>query len=125
MDNTVPMDVDMERPKFNLPQEQLIVLNKRAYLQRNLWKSLISDCEDDTWRSALAGVLSFLTDELAVTDLGASTIGVTSFRQAEALVETFNDKEIQEWKSGLQKGLKENDWADLISHHTHPLASGG
>jgi hypothetical protein len=40
-------------------------------------------------------------------------------------VETFNDEEIQEWKSELQKGLKDNDWLDLVTHCTHHFVSGG
>jgi hypothetical protein len=119
------MEVDWEGPTFNLPQEQLAMFNERVAFQQSLWKDRIRDAEDDIWRNVLADVLRFLTEELSITDLRGRTIGARSFHQAKDLVETFNDEEIQEWKSGLQKGLKDNDWLDLVTHRTHHFVSGG
>jgi len=39
------------------------------------------------------------------------------------LVSTFNDKELKDWEDGVRKGIKENNWADLIAHRKFPIPS--
>ena len=45
--------------------------------------------------------------------------------KAVEAVGKFNDDELEQWKNGVQKGLKEGDWADLVARCTyHPPLYG-
>jgi hypothetical protein len=33
-------------------------------------------------------------------------------------VKGFNDKELEDWKNGVTKGVEGNNWMDLIAHRT-------
>ena len=46
-------------------------------------------------------------------------IASPNFLDAEAIVNSFNKKELAEWKVGVQCSVETNDWTGLIMHHMY------
>lgn len=46
------------------------------------------------------------------------TITSLNERRVEELVQNFNKDVFEQWKAGVQDGVKKNDWADLTAHRT-------
>ncbi len=126
--STPPSSTD-KRPKLVLPQDQLNALNDsmKNYSRRKRWLYRIDDAGDDAseWRDLFSDVLLFLTDQLAATDLKGSVIPAQTPNKANEMVMGFDNDEFKEWKGGVQKGVKENDWADLISRCKYLFAVDG
>jgi hypothetical protein len=61
--------------------------------------------------------------ELPTTDIKGSVIVAATRPQADELVRGLDDDEVKEWKDGVQKGVMNNNWADLIAHRTYHSAS--
>ena len=108
-----------KRPKRVLPQNQLNALNggMKDLSRRWRWLSRVNDAGDDAseWRDLFSDVLVSITGHLAITDLKASVTPPQNSLQADEIVKGFDDEEFDEWKRGVQKGVKENDWTVLIS----------
>jgi hypothetical protein len=62
-----------------------------------------------------------LTIALEATDVKDSIIASPNFLDAEAIVNSFNKKELAEWKVGVQCSVETNDWTGLIMHHMYIL----
>jgi hypothetical protein len=56
---------------------------------------------------------------LAATDAKSSVIAAPNSPDAEAIVNSFNEKELGEWKVGVRRGVETNDWTGLIKHRTY------
>lgn len=39
--------------------------------------------------------------------------------EAEEIVGSFDEDELNEWKVGVQKGVREGDWTDLVARRTY------
>src|SRR5882762_7438970 len=79
----------------------------RAEHNANVWQPLISD------------VLVCLTATLVATDAKSSFIAEPNDTGAKVIVEGFNEKELEVWKVGVQRGVEMNDWSGLITHRTY------
>jgi hypothetical protein len=111
---------------MDLPRSQLTLLNDEMKdLSRcQDWQIRIDELEadgDDTkWQHLFSHVLIHLASKLAV-DLKASIVPSQTLDQADEIVKSFSEDEFKEWKDGVQKGVKEGDWTDLIAHRTNVL----
>ena len=77
-----------------------------------LWvKDIPSD--ENQWRSLLSVVLHLLTTQLATTKQKATFIDPQDVMR---LMDSFSEYELNEWKHGVQKGLKVGDWSYLVNH---------
>jgi hypothetical protein len=56
---------------------------------------------------------------LMATDAKSSVIAEPTFTDAEVFVAGFNEKEFEEWKVGVRRGVETNDWTDLMMHRTY------
>jgi hypothetical protein len=119
-----PSSSTEKRPKVDLPLAQLDALNDmmKNRSRRQMWQTRIENAGNDSqWRELFLDILMYLTDALAATDLKGSVIAPRISSQADEIVKGFTEKEEQEWKDGVRKGVKEGDWADLIAHRTSIL----
>jgi hypothetical protein len=121
-----PLPSTEKRPKLNLPQQQLTVLNKHMkYMSgRQIWQIRFDSAGDDNsqWRDLFSDVLMSLTLRLATTDLKTSIIPPQDLDGSDNIVKGFNNDDLREWKDGVQKGVKEDDWTDLIAHRMYHSA---
>jgi len=60
-----------------------------------------------------------LTSELSKTDSKSTFLNSLHPSDAAQLINDFNDNELKEWEAGVEKGVKERDWTDLIAHRTY------
>jgi hypothetical protein len=74
-------------------------------------------------RAFFSDVLRDLTSALASTKQKSSFIRPPSTDEADQIVGGFTEYELSMWQDGLQKGLSDKDWADLIAHRTYCLTS--
>jgi len=127
---TDKMDVDLESispsssfEKLDTAKLDLDALNESMKKQCNnqAWDLRIERTEHDAslWRSLISGVVMSLTIALATTDAKSSVIAEPTSTGAEAIVDSFNEKELGEWKIGVQRGVETNDWTGLITHRTY------
>jgi hypothetical protein len=71
-----------------------------------------------------ANILDKLTVELSKTDLHSKFISPKQFEAAKKFIEKFNDTDLNGWRAGVQKAMRNGDWDDLIAHRTYIFASG-
>ncbi|KAF8324798.1 hypothetical protein F5887DRAFT_1022029 [Amanita rubescens] len=103
-----------KRPKLVLPAGELTTLNSN--MDRKRWKWMVNEAEanNDLWPDLLSDVLGRLTLELASTDMKNKVIANLTFDHADKIVKSFDEDQLEAWKVGVRKGVKENDWTNLI-----------
>lgn len=93
----------------------------KKHCREGMWKLRIGMAEDDAdaLRRLISEVLICLTIALQATEAKTSVIALPNFDDADAIVDTLNEKELGEWKDGVRHGVEENDWKGLIKHRTY------
>jgi hypothetical protein len=71
------------------------------------------------WQELILNVFTSLMKALMATDAKSSVIAEPTFTDAEVFVAGFNEKEFEEWKVGVRRGVETNDWTDLMMHRTY------
>jgi hypothetical protein len=110
----------MSPSSLSLPQDQVdkFKMGMIAASRREDWPArLISAGNDKEKKNVFIGVLMNLSGVLSGTTLQKSVI-VPTMLQAEELVPSLNDREVEEWKNAVQNG----DWEGLLRHCTSFLA---
>ena len=102
----------------SMPTEQMTKLVAAMNKYSKTWGGMMDAAEDDDseWKLLFAHVLMKLTDTLANTDVGDKFIAPQTSGQAEKIVDGFSNDDFKEWKKGLQKGVVNGDWKDLVEH---------
>ena len=79
------------------------------------WNILIDRADNDTseWQLFSSNILMVFVDQ--------GLIVTPSLSKADEIVQGFNTKEFEEWKDGVQKGVKGGNQADLLHHHMYLL----
>jgi hypothetical protein len=92
----------------------------KIHLYDQAWELRIERAgdSDSLWQGLLADVLTFITIELAVTDMKDSVITSPNVKHARDIVKGFNKDELEQWEAGVQNGVENNDWTLLITHRT-------
>ena len=85
------------------------------------WEILINGAEanNNLWPSILSDVLMHLTSELASTDMKNKVIADLTLDRANKIVKSFDEDQLEEWKVGVQNGVKGNNWTNLIERRTY------
>ena len=78
----------------------------KKHCNNQAWDLRIERAEHNAslWRSLISGVVMFLMIALAATDAKSSVIMEPTYTGAEAIVDSFNEKELGEWKIGVRHG---------------------
>ena len=66
-------------------------------------------------------VLVVLAEELQSTGQKNCFITPPSYPDAQNIVNEFSEAEMEQWKSGIRKGIENDDWYGLIMHRTYIL----
>ena len=66
------------------------------------------------WGDILTDILIHLTLELVSTNMKDNVIANLTLERADDMVKSFNEDELEQWKVGVQNGVKKNDWIDLL-----------
>jgi hypothetical protein len=112
-----------KRPKLDVSLEQL--RDKMGVRSKICaWELRISGDDDSKWQ-VLADVFCDLTTVLATSGLKGSVIPPVSKNEAEDIVRGFTGEEFNEWKDGVNKGVREGDWGELIKHRMFHYTFGG
>lgn len=111
---------DMKRPsmsphppyeKRHRPDSQQVEINERLTQHANnqAWAFLFDRAGIDLakWRTFLAQVFFIITN--------VNIFPPQTLNQSIAIVNSLSEKELEEWKGGVWKGLKEGDWTDLLA----------
>ena len=108
-----------------LTSDELGVLSERMeyWSKRRHWDTQIDMTGLDIYD--FGDILVALLDELALTQLQRSVIAPQSAAEACRVVESFCHKELEEWTNGSRRGVKDNDWTDLINHRMCCIAFEG
>ena len=108
-----------KRAKILLPDGQLATLSSNMNKRR--WQILVDEAEADNflWWDILSDVLYHLTRELASTNMKDSVIANLTLERAGDIVKSLNEDELEQWKVGVWKGVKRNDWNDLLARRTY------
>jgi hypothetical protein len=108
-----------DRPRFHvqLTSQELATLSEKmsAMSKRRRWDTQV-DCSGHEDTIVWADAMGLLVGALAKTRLQSSIISFRDPFETHDFVGQFTDDELEEWKNGLRKAVKENDWTDLISH---------
>jgi hypothetical protein len=114
-----PSESTLQRPRFHdqLTSLELATLSEKmlAMSKRGRWDTQVDySGHEDTivWGEAMG----LLVGALAKTRLQSSIISFRDHFETHDFVGQFTDDELEEWKNGLRKAVKENDWTDLIDH---------
>jgi len=115
---------DAKRPRLNdLPLDQLTTINDTMNQVSNMsfWPRMFeaSSGEPEQTNFLLLQVLTHLTSKLSTTDSKSIFLNTLNLGDAVQLINNLNDEELKEWETGLEKGVKEQDWTDLITHRTY------
>ena len=106
-----------KRTKTLLSDTQLAALvnNMKTTSESLLWREIAND---DPWKLSPL-VLMLLTSELACTNMGETVISIPNLHGAIALLKTFTQNELDQWKNGMRNGVENDDWTDLIMHRKY------
>ena len=106
-----------KRTKTLLSDTQLAALvnNMKTTSESLLWREIAND---DPWKLSPL-VLMLLTSELACTNMGETVISIPNLHGALALLKTFTQNELDQWKNGMRNGVENDDWTDLIMHRKY------
>ena len=109
-----------KRPKTQLPDDQLTALvNNMKLLSESRWQGEMASNNDSVQWNLRADVLMHLTSELASTNMKGAVIPSPNFSGALAILKTFTKNELDQWKNGIQNGVENNDWNDLLTHRKY------
>jgi hypothetical protein len=102
---------------LELPADQLAALS--TLMKSRMWDLRLAAANDSSTMNAIFDdVLSALTTFLDDTDLKGKVVAPLTNGQANKIVKALSDKELEDLKNGLKKGVEENNWMDLIGHRT-------
>jgi hypothetical protein len=132
---TDKMDVDNSKPepisasssieKLDTSKLDLDALNEimKSHCNHKAWDVLLERAKQDAsiWQPLFCDVLQHLTSALEATEAKSSVISPPNLPDAKAIVNSFKEKELEEWKVGVLHGVQTNDWAGLITHRTYIL----
>jgi hypothetical protein len=109
--------------KLDTAKLDLDALNQsmQNHCNSRAWDLRIERAEHNAtvWQPLISDVLVCLTATLVATDAKSSFIAEPNDTGAKVIVEGFNEKELEEWKVGVQRGVEMNDWSGLITHRTY------
>jgi hypothetical protein len=107
--------------RSKLDQQQAAINDGVSDIARcQRWQSQIDDAGDDSaWRKFFSGVICMITNE----ELQAAIIPPQTKSQSIAITKGFSENELREWKDAVQKGVKEGNWTDLITHREYLIIS--
>jgi len=112
-----------KRPRNDLPLDQLTTVNDTMKQESDMgfWPYVFEASSDEpgSRNKLLVKVLTELTAQLSKTDSKSRFLDSLNFGDAAQLINDLNDDELKEWEAGLEKGVKERDWTDLIAHRTY------
>jgi hypothetical protein len=135
------MDVDIDIPtalptmpshsKLVLPQAQLTALNNTMAedSRQGLWEARMDNARrnESVQKSLFIDVWHHLMEALGVTDLKIILLDRPDFDLKTSvtveIMKGLNDDEVKAWTSGIQKGVKEENWVDLIVFGTYSRVS--
>jgi hypothetical protein len=102
---------------------QALAARMRKYATTQHWQITMDMAKDDEskWTDLIQIVLSALTSSMESTDRTSDFIGPQTLLQAEQIVDDFSDEYFREWKDGVQKGINNDDWEDLLKHRTFQI----
>jgi hypothetical protein len=116
--------------KNRLPEDQLrtLVSTMLQASSEELWESRVinatsSTSDSDTvWRGLCYNTLSVLTAALDVTDLNRNVLTNLKRDHIYRLIDGCDEKERDDMRNGVRKGIVDGNWATLIDHRTWPSA---
>jgi hypothetical protein len=90
---------------------------------KQAWDLRIERAKDDAspWQELILNVFTSLMKALVATDAKSSVIAEPTFTDAEVFVAGFNEKEFEEWKVGVRRGVETNDWTGNVNATYLPL----
>jgi hypothetical protein len=97
----------------------LVAAKMAEYSSASMWDLRMDKAtvDESKWKPLMASILFHLGDALlANTDEKDKFSASLTLSRAMEIVNSFSDDDYEEWKKGVQKGVVNGDWTDLVEH---------
>jgi hypothetical protein len=122
MESNPGLPTSLSGSSLSSVEEDSLTEHMNANFTKLRWEFLMETATDDIWRhSLIPGVLFMLTSELSKTSSKWKFIPPPSLPDSTQMVIDFTEEVLNDWRSGMLKGVKENDWTPLIKLGTSIL----
>jgi hypothetical protein len=79
----------------------------------------MAEADTSLWPWLISNILVILVEELAASKMKDTFIASLTHSGANVIVNSLDDKGLEELKAGVQDGVENNDWSTLIAHCTY------
>jgi hypothetical protein len=112
--------------EYWLPEDQLRKLTSKMHRASTgeYWPSRLNDTSKvpdpkELWRSLCISVFQVLTAALDDTDLNRNVLTNLQYDYVCQLIDGCDEKERDDMRNGVRKGIAEGNWATLIEHRRY------